>query len=669
MTLTELNSLSPEDARAEFAKCCGSQRWAEEMSRRRPFETLESLLAAADEIWWELDANDWKEAFSHHPRIGDLESLRGKFAGTAASAEQEGVITADESILRQLAEGNRLYEEKFGHTFIVFATGKRADEMLRLLRQRLDNHPAQELLTAAAEQAKITKLRLQQLLTTPTDDTVETAEDLSSVARKMTEEEWQEIFGSDVVIFTLPRPPSVPPERQRGEPPLSLSHDTVAGVNTRLSIANREFARNFPGDSPERQPVHTVYGGAQIFKADTAGKLGALALASLKEYAPTPSAFARALGLDGTAEFRKTIYDRVVAKLKSEPVEDFRIDFEDGYGNRPDAEEDQHVVFCAGEVARGMRAGSLPPFIGFRIKPLTEDLKARAIRTLDLFISTLVQHTGGALPNGFVVTLPKVVMPAQVSALATLLSELEQRLKLPARALKLELMIETPQSIFDPDGKVALPSLIAAADGRCVAAHFGVYDYTASNNITALYQTMDHPACDFARTVMKVVLSGTGIWLSDGATNIMPVGPHRPQKGTALTARQKKENREAVYQAWRLGFTHINHSLKNGYYQGWDLHPAQLPVRYAAVYAFFLRGLDAASVRLRTFIEKAAQATLIGEVFDDAATGQGLLNFFLRGLACKAITEEEARATGLTIDELRTRSFLKILLARKTRQR
>ena len=166
---------------------------------------------------------------------------------------------------------------------------------------------------------------------------------------------------------------------------------------------------------------------------------------------------------------------------------------------------------------------------------------------------------------------------------------------------------------------------------------------------------------------MQVTLSGTGIWLSDGATNILPVAPHRAGKdGSPLTSAQSVENRAAVHRAWKLHFDHIRHSLVNGYYQGWDLHPAQLPTRYAAVYSFFLEGLDAASERLRNFIAKAAQATLVGEVFDDAATGQGLLNYFLRAINCGAITAEEAEPlTGLTIAELRTGSFLKILAGRR----
>jgi hypothetical protein len=206
-----------------------------------------------------------------------------------------------------------------------------------------------------------------------------------------------------------------------------------------------------------------------------------------------------------------------------------------------------------------------------------------------------------------------------------------------------------------------LPRLLDAAAGRMTGAHFGTYDYTASCDITAAYQKMGHPACDFAKHMMKVTFASTGVALSDGATNIMPVAPHRG----SLTEEQKAQNRAAVHAAWRLHADDVRRSLVNGFYQGWDLHPGQLPTRYAAVYGFFLEGLAAASERLKNFVEKAAQATLVGDVFDDAATGQGLLNFFLRGIACGAVTEDEALATGLSLDEIRTRSFVKILDARR----
>ncbi len=367
------------------------------------------------------------------------------------------------------------------------------------------------------------------------------------------------------------------------------------------------------------------------------------------------------------AWFAHTIYRRVAEKLGREPVEDFRIDFEDGYGNRPDEEEDGHAASAAAETAAGSKNGTLPPFIGIRIKPFNEELRARSFRTLDVFVSTLVEANNGRLPDNFVVTLPKITIPEQVFALVTLLQQLEQRTGLPERSLKFEMMIETTQSIINHRGEINLPLLLAAADGRCIAAHFGTYDYTAGCNITAAHQHMLHPACDFAKNMMQVSFAGTGIWLSDGATNIMPVAPHRfTEGGPPLTPEQIDENRDVVHRAWRLHYNHVQHSLTTAFYQGWDLHPAQLPTRYAAVYSFFLESLEAASERLKNFVEKAAKATLVGNVFDDAATGQGLLNYFLRAINCGAITEAEAlQLSGLTLPELRSASFVKILKNRQ----
>jgi len=459
-----------------------------------------------------------------------------------------------------------------------------------------------------------------------------------------------------------------------------------------LDEALASFALRYPGETGHRQPVHTVYGGAHLFQAGTARRLGDVALAALGEYAPDAFTFARAAGLPGAeklpnsaskaaalerrfaaspeklrrenraAWLAHTVYARVIEKLHREPVEDFRIDFEDGYGNRPDAEEDHHAKLAAEEVARGMSEGSLPPFIGIRIKPFSPDLRERSIRTLDLFVSTLYEATHGRIPENFVVTLPKVVIPEQPAALAGLLEALENVLGVEKSLLRFEVMIETTQAILNERGESNLPRLLDASAGRCVAAHFGTYDYTASCSITAAYQTMTHPACDFAKHMMQVAFASTGIWLSDGATNILPAPPHRVENSKRLTRAQRDENKAAVHRAWRLHYEHIQHSLVSAYYQGWDLHPAQLPTRYAALYSFFLEGLDSAAARLKNFVDKAAQATLVGDVFDDAATGQGLLNYFLRAINCGAISEAEAeRLTGVTPEELHLGSFLKIL--------
>ncbi|HIA36147.1 MAG TPA: phosphoenolpyruvate kinase [Flavobacteriales bacterium] len=429
-----------------------------------------------------------------------------------------------------------------------------------------------------------------------------------------------------------------------------------------LGSANKIFSRFYPGDRTDRQPVHTVYGGAQLFKSETIRKMGQTAESHFWAYAPDASILANALKLSGSIDFCEKIYQKILNKLETEAVEDFRIDFEDGFGNRPDEEEDRTAEFTAKELAKGMKNDFLSPYIGIRIKPFSEELKNRGARTLDIFLTTLSELTKGELPPNFVVTIPKVTIPEQVKALVDLFKELEANTEIKPGSLKFEIMIETTQSIFNPNGESNLRNLIQAGEGRCIAAHFGTYDYTASCNITAKYQTMDHPVCDFAHHMMKVTLAGTGIWISDGATNIMPIPPNR---GSSITEAQKAENRDVVHQAWKIAYDHIRHSLLHGFYQGWDLHPAQLAIRYAAVYSFFLESYSEAAIRLKNFVGKAAQATLVGDVFDDAATGQGLLNYFLAALNCGAISEEEVKVTGLSMDEIRTRSFLKILEGRK----
>jgi citrate lyase beta subunit len=410
--------------------------------------------------------------------------------------------------------------------------------------------------------------------------------------------------------------------------------------------------------TPERQPVHTVYGGAQLFKAETPARLGANALELIRNYTPDAASFAQCLGIPGGA-FASSVFDRTIAKLEREPVEDFRIDFEDGYGYRSDSEEDGHAQSAAKALARSALKPGFPPFIGIRIKAFTEALRTRANRTLDLFFQALFAEIS-QLPDKFVVTLPKISESGQVAELVEILERLESRHGLQLGAVKIELMIETPQAIIDASGSFGIPKLIEAARGRCRGLHFGPYDYAASCEIAAAEQRLDHPACDFARNVMQVSAAGRGVTLSDGPSTILPIPRHRG----AITEEQAAENRAIVHRAMRHHFDLVQRSLANGYYQGWDLHPGQIPTRYAAVYAFFLKSLDSAATRMRNFIDKAAQATLVGDVFDDVATGQGLLTFLLRGVNCGAFTEQEASASGLTIEELRGRSFLKILANR-----
>jgi citrate lyase beta subunit len=302
-------------------------------------------------------------------------------------------------------------------------------------------------------------------------------------------------------------------------------------------------------------------------------------------------------------------------KLQTEPIEDYRIDFEDGYGNRSSADEDQHAQSSAKALAECMNEALLPPFIGIRIKPFTEEHRARAFRTLELFLSTLLDRSGGALPPNFVVTLPKVTTHVHTAALADRFDIFESKLHLPAGVLKFEFLVETPPALD------ALPAILQAGRGRCTGAHLGAYDYMASIGIPATEQHLQHPACDFVRNRMKLAFSGRGVFLADGATNLMPIG-----------------DRASVHRGWETHFKDVRRSLANGFYQGWDLHPAQLVSRYAAVYSFFLEGWPDVAARLRNFQEKSARATVTGSTFDDAATIRGLVSYLDRARNCGAIS-------------------------------
>lgn len=434
-----------------------------------------------------------------------------------------------------------------------------------------------------------------------------------------------------------------------------------------------------------RTPVHVVYGGAHLFKAVTPAKLGKLALDGMGIYAPNFVEFAGAMRLKGSetlprfpkaiadlekelakkpdkvksenfpAWFAWTIYHRTIQKLTSEPVEDFRIDFEDGYGFRTDQEEDAHAVSAAEELATAYETKAISKFSGFRIKSFGPETRERAVRTLNLFIAAFLDKTGNILPDGFAVTLPKVSDKKEVRDLSKLLDKIEKKHELTQRSIGIEIMIETPLAIIDKKGRNALIDLIKAAKNRPVSAHFGAYDYTASLGIAANHQDLHHPACNFARQMILISLSPLSIRLSDSVTTDLPVPIH---KGEGLSQSQLNENRHSVHSGWLKHFQNVTQSMAAGFYQSWDLHPNQLVARYAAVYSFFFEAKDAQAARLKGFIEKAAQANLTGNTFDDAASAEGLINFFRRGLDCGAFTDEEIlESTGLSSPELKSRSF------------
>ncbi|PTT63881.1 DUF6986 family protein, partial [Arthrobacter sp. HMWF013] len=367
-----------------------------------------------------------------------------------------------------------------------------------------------------------------------------------------------------------------------------------------------------------------VYVPADRFTPVLAADWGSLALAAAADHGGLER-LGILLGQD--AGLAEAVASRVQAKLESEPIEDLRLDFEDGYGDRGDDAEDAAVVAAATAVATAVAAGSAPPFIGIRFKCFEAATRARSLRTLDLFVSGLA--SAGELPAGLVLTLPKVTAVAQVQAMGYAVSRLEEIHGLPAGRLRFEVQVETPQLILGPDGTSPVAQLPHAVPGRISGLHYGTYDYSASLQIAAEYQSMEHPVADFAKEVMQLAVAGTGIRLSDGSTNIVPVGGN-------------------VESAWELHGRLVRRSLERGYYQGWDLHPAQLPSRFAATYAFYRQGLPAAAARLRSYVDR-----IPGGVMDEPATARALAAFVLRGVQCGAVGAEEVQAlAGVGVSQL-----------------
>ena len=384
--------------------------------------------------------------------------------------------------------------------------------------------------------------------------------------------------------------------------------DTLtAEVDALLADADRALARDYPGERPGRQPVHTLYLPADRFHERTGHDLGRQAERIVLEHAEQ---FLAVIGGD------EDLLARVLTKLDAEPVEDLRIDFEDGYGERGDEEEDQ-AAEAAGQALRAVAGHKgAPPFTGIRIKSFEPATRSRGLRTLTHFLSAL-----GRVPEGFVVTLPKVTSVAQVEAMVLACEYAERDLD---GRLQFEVQVETPQSVLGPDGAVLLSPMIGAADGRLTAFHYGTYDYSAACGIAAGQQALDHPAADHAKAVMQVAAAGTGVRLSDGSTNRLPVG-------------------DQLVPAWEEHLRLVRRSLERGFYQGWDLHPAQLPTRYAATYAFFCEGFDAAAERLRAYVGRDDSSVL-----DEPATARALSDFVVRGIDCGALDEDQVvAATGL----------------------
>jgi citrate lyase beta subunit len=386
---------------------------------------------------------------------------------------------------------------------------------------------------------------------------------------------------------------------------LTLPEELYAELDRRLTPGDALRLARYPGEWPERQPVHTCYVPADAVAPGLAAAWGSAALEALDEHG-LPD-----LGLDPALV--EEVLPRVRFKLATEPVEDLRVDAEDGYRGGADREDDD-VLAAATTLAADVVAGVGPASVGIRGKSLEPHTRHRGVRSLDLFLGAL-----GA--NRAVVTLPKVTDVEQVAAFLPVLDALQAA---HGVGLDLELQIETPQAVLGPDGTATLARMVHVAGPRLIGLHYGTYDYSAALGIAAGYQASDHPAADFAKQLMQVAVAATGAHAVDGSTNVLPVG-----------------SREQVHAGWQLHARLVRRALHRGFYQGWDLHPAQLVTRYAATYAFFRAAVPAAGERLAAYLDRADPGIL-----DEPATARALAGVLLRGLDCGAVDEDEVAAAG-----------------------
>ncbi|WP_373198665.1 DUF6986 family protein [Mycobacterium marinum] len=386
----------------------------------------------------------------------------------------------------------------------------------------------------------------------------------------------------------------------------------LAHIDAVLAQVDQELAARYPGDGPGVQPVHIVYVSAAEATSQTPSQWGAAAAALLQRHVDLLSELGddAALGL-------------VQRRLAAGPIEDLRLDFEDGYGIRGDDVEDDDAV-RAGQTLRSLGL----PVCGVRIKGLTSSEWRRALRTLEL-----VLDGAGGVPDGFVFTVPKLRAGDQVGAAVQLCEALETAHGLPTGALKFELQIESPQAVIGPDGAATLARAIHMSQRRCTGLHYGTYDYSAACGIAPQHQALDHPVADHAKAVMLAAAAQTGVRVSDGSTNVVPEGTE-----------------EQVVQAFRSHYRLVTRSLERGYYQGWDMHPGHLVTRWLATFTFFRAALGVAAPRLQAYLERAG-----GGVIDEPATAEALAAVVLRGLDCGAFSADQVRdaAPGATESVLR----------------
>ncbi len=403
---------------------------------------------------------------------------------------------------------------------------------------------------------------------------------------------------------------------------------TVERLLAGVEAAEDRYRAGWPGAPETRQPVQVLYVPADRITADLPTALGTEAGRLLDTHAPDAPAFAEAMGIEVGA-LAEDVRARVVAKLGTEPIEDLRVDLEDGYLGRSEDQEALDAVASARAVAGWVAAGTAPPFVGLRVKSFSDGLARRSVATLDRFVGTLLEELGD-LPAGFVITFPKIVTVAHVAAFVEVLDHLEDVHDLPRGRLRFEVQIETTPSVLGPEGRVELRAIREAGAGRICAAHLGVYDYTAGLGLPPREQRLEHPACDFVRHLLQVTFAGTDVRLSDGSNNAVPTA----------------DTRQELHRVWSRHAAAVRHSLAHGYVQGWDLHVSHLVSRYATVFADLRAGIDEVLERLQRWY--ADDHT--GGVLDEPATVRRLEATVQRAVDAGALGTDEVRVrTGRSV--------------------
>lgn len=404
------------------------------------------------------------------------------------------------------------------------------------------------------------------------------------------------------------------------------------------------------------KPLHTLYGGAHLFRRDSLSKIQKIMQRYRDTYLKSPESIAILLttiedmepgSID--PELFETLFSLLRNKIETMPIEDYRIDFEDGYGYHSDSDEDATAISSAQEAALAFTGNAIPPFFGFRIKSFSGKDRKRALNTLDLFLGAFLDKSSGKLPDNFLITLPKIETLEEIESFNETLSEMEFRAGLKLGTLKTELMIEEPKLLYFRSGVSQLPEVLAVAGERCQGLHIGIYDYLSSFQVPSSFQTYTHPLVDDLRIRLLHVTHGTEVAVVDGVTNILPTEPHRKSD---LTANEMDDNMGSVFYGWNAHYRHVTHSLKFGISQGWDIHPAQTIARYIAVYKHLLETKPSALDRMKRFSAIATKPNQSGGVFDDAATVRGLLVYFKRALSLGIVSTEELEATGLSKEQL-----------------